>query len=65
MTPEQALGLTSGDRVMYEGNPADGGTVKHNNGEVVVIRWDEFNEDSLARVDDMASVERLPVAVQA
>jgi hypothetical protein len=41
MTPEQSKNLKAGDRVCFNGDPADVGTVKATGLRYVTIRWDD------------------------
>lgn len=52
MTKKQLLKLDPGDRVNYtDHDPPDNtnGTVKSNNGEMVVVRWDDGCERPVAK----------------
>jgi small-conductance mechanosensitive channel len=56
MTPNQSRKLKVGDRVSFNGDQTDCGTVKTTNSRYVTIAWDDKHE-SLTGHDDMKRVE--------
>ena len=59
MTGEQSRTLSIGDRVCWQNNQADQGTVIETNWAGVTIRWDNRSEQTILH-NDMARVERVP-----
>jgi hypothetical protein len=56
MTDEQSRALKVGDRVCFNGEQADSGTVKATNGKYVTIKWQDGHE-SFTGHGDMTRVE--------
>ena len=59
MTGEQSRFLDIGDRVCWQNDPADQGTVIEKNWAGVTIKWDNRSEQTILH-NDMAQVERVP-----
>jgi hypothetical protein len=62
MTPEQSKNLKAGDSVCFNGDPADGGTVKATGLRYVTIRWDDSHlsftgHTSMQRVEFAAPIK--------
>jgi hypothetical protein len=51
MTAEESRKLKPGNRVSFNGDPADCGTVKATNGKYVTIKWDDRHESFTAHGD--------------
>jgi hypothetical protein len=60
MTGEQSRQLDVGDRVCWQNNRADQGTVTEKNWAGVTIKWDNRSEQTILH-NDMAQVEQVPV----
>ncbi len=60
MTPEQSKKLKVGNRVCFNDNPADGGTVTATNARYVTIKWDDGHQ-SFSGHKEMKRVELLAV----
>jgi hypothetical protein len=56
MTPEQSKNLKAGDRVRFDGDPADLGTVIATETRYVTIKWDDSHR-SLTGHKNMQRVE--------
>jgi len=59
MTGDQSRFLTVGDRVCWQNDQADQGTVTEKNWAGVTIKWDNRSEQAILH-NDMAYVERVP-----
>ena len=59
MTGEQSRTLSVGDRVCWQNDQADQGTVTEKNWAGVTIKWDNRGEQAILH-NDMAQVERVP-----
>jgi hypothetical protein len=59
MTGAQSRTLNVGDRVSWQNDQADQGTVIENNWAGVTVKWDNRGEQSILH-NDMAQVERVP-----
>jgi hypothetical protein len=59
MTGEQSRFLDIGDRVCWQNDPADQGTITEKNWAGVAIKWDNRNVQAIHH-NDMARVERVP-----
>ncbi len=59
MTGAQSRTLNVGDRVSWQNDQADQGTVTENNWAGVTVKWDNRGEQSIQH-NDMAQVERVP-----
>ena len=62
MTGDQSRLLKPFDRVWWQNDPADQGTVIEKNWSGVTIKWDSRGEQAILH-NDMARVERVPVKV--
>jgi hypothetical protein len=60
MTGDQSRLLNVGDRVCWNGDRNDQGTVTEKNWAGVTVRWDNRGEQSILH-NDMAQVDRVPV----
>jgi hypothetical protein len=60
MTGAQSRTLTVGDRVSWQNDQADQGTVTENNWAGVTVKWDNRGEQSILH-NDMVQVDRVPV----
>jgi hypothetical protein len=58
MTPEQSKNLKAGDRVCFNGDPADFGTVTAIEARYVTIKWNDRHE-SFSAHKDMQRVEHV------
>ena len=59
MTGDQSRALKVGDRVRWQNDQADQGTVTEKNWSGVTIKWDNRSEQAILH-NDMAHVERVP-----
>jgi hypothetical protein len=59
MTGDQSRTLSVGDRVCWQNDQADQGTVTEKNWASVTIKWDNRGEQAILH-NDMAQVERVP-----
>jgi hypothetical protein len=59
MTGEQSRFLDIGDRVCWQNDPADQGTVIEKNWSGVTIKWGSRGKQQILH-NDMAQVERVP-----
>jgi hypothetical protein len=59
MTGDQSRNLSIGDRVSWQNDQADQGTVTETNWAGVTVKWDNRGEQSILH-NDMAQVERVP-----
>jgi hypothetical protein len=59
MTGDQSRKLSVADRVCWQNNQADQGTVIETNWAGVTIRWDNRSDQTILH-NDMARVERAP-----
>jgi hypothetical protein len=59
MTGDQSRTLNVGDRVSWQNDQADQGTVTEKNWAGVTIKWDNRGEQTILH-NDMAQVERVP-----
>jgi hypothetical protein len=59
MTGEQSRALKVGDRVCWQNDHADGGTVTDKSWAGVTIKWDNRSEQNILH-NDMGQVERMP-----
>jgi hypothetical protein len=59
MTGDQSRLLKIGDRVCWQNNQADQGTVTEKNWAGVTVKWDNRGEQAILH-NDMAQVERVP-----
>jgi hypothetical protein len=62
MTGEQSRRLAVGDRVCWQGDQSDRGTVAEKNWAGVTIKWDNRSEQTILH-NDMGPVERVPTNV--
>ena len=62
MTGDQSRFLTVGDRVCWQNDQADQGTVTEKNWAGVTIKWDNRSEQAILH-NDMAQVERMPATL--
>jgi hypothetical protein len=62
MTGDQSRLLKPFDRVCWQNDPADQGTVIEKNWSGVTIKWDNRSVQAIPH-NDMAQVERVPVKV--
>ena len=62
MTGEQSRFLNVGDRVRWQNDQSDLGTVTEKNWAGVTIKWDNRAEQAILH-NDMAQVERVPMKV--
>jgi hypothetical protein len=60
MTGEQSRALKVGDRIRWQKDQADQGTVTETNWAGVTVKWDNRNEQAILH-NDMGSLERVPV----
>jgi hypothetical protein len=63
MTGDQSRALKVGDRVCWNADQNDRGTVTEKNWAGVTIKWDNRSEQTILH-NDMAQVERVPVKAQ-
>jgi hypothetical protein len=59
MTGEQSRHLSVGDRVCWQNDRADKGTVTEKNWAGATIKWENRSEQTILH-NDMGQVERLP-----
>jgi hypothetical protein len=59
MTGDQSRTLNIGDRVSWQNDQADQGTVTETNWAGVTVKWDNRGEQSILH-NDMTQVERVP-----
>jgi hypothetical protein len=59
VTGDQSRTLSVGDRVCWQNDQADQGTVTEKNWAGVTIKWDNRGERAILH-NDMAQVERMP-----
>jgi hypothetical protein len=62
MTGDQSRLLTVGDRVCWNADQNDQGTVTEKNWAGVTIKWDNRSEQAILH-NDMAQVERVPTKI--
>jgi hypothetical protein len=62
MTGDQSRGLKVGDRVCWQNDGRDQGTVTETNWAGVTIKWDNRGEQTILR-NDMAKVERVQTKI--
>jgi hypothetical protein len=62
MTDDQSRLLKPFDRVCWQNDPADQGTVIEKNWSGVTIKWDSRGKQAILH-NDMVRVERVPVKV--
>ena len=62
MTGGQSRGLTVGDRVCWNADKNDQGTVTEKNWAGVTIKWDNRSDQAILH-NDMAQVERVPTKI--
>jgi hypothetical protein len=62
MTGDQSRLLNVGDRVCWNADRNDQGTVTEKNWAGVTVKWDNRSEQSILH-NDMAQVERVPAKV--
>jgi hypothetical protein len=62
MTGDQSRLLTVGDRVCWNADILDQGTVIEKNWAGVTIQWDNRSEQAILH-NDMAQVERVPMKI--
>jgi hypothetical protein len=60
MTGDESRKLKIGDRVCWQGDKADQGTVIETNWSGVTVKWDNRSRQTILH-NDMAQVERVPV----
>jgi hypothetical protein len=60
MTGEQSRRLKVGDKVRWQNDQADQGTVTETNWAGVTVKWDNRGEQAILH-KDMTQVERVPV----
>jgi hypothetical protein len=60
MIGDQSRLLKVGDRVCWQNDPADQGTVIEKNWSGVTIKWDSRGKQQILH-NDMARVERVPI----
>jgi hypothetical protein len=59
VTGEQSKHLKVGDRVCWQKDHADSGTIKEKSWAGVIIKWDNRSEQAILN-NDMGPVERAP-----
>jgi hypothetical protein len=59
MTGEQSRALKVGDRICWQNDRADQGTVTETNWAGLTVKWDNRSEQTIQH-NDMAQVERIP-----
>jgi hypothetical protein len=59
MTGEQSRALKVGDRICWQNDRADQGTVTETNWAGLTVKWDNRSEQTIQH-NDMAQVERVP-----
>jgi hypothetical protein len=59
MTGEQSRGLKVGDRICWQKDQADRGTVTETNWAGLTIRWDSRGKQAVLH-NDMGQVDRVP-----
>jgi len=62
MTGDQSRYLSVGDRVCWNADKNDQGTVTEKNWAGVTVKWDNRSKQSILH-NDMAQVERVPVKI--
>jgi hypothetical protein len=62
MTGDQSRALSVGDRVCWNTDKSDQGTVTEKNWAGVTVKWDNRGEQAILH-NDMAQVERVPAKV--
>jgi hypothetical protein len=62
MTGEQSRTLSVGERVCWQNNRADQGTIAEKNWAGVTIKWDNRSKQAIQH-NDMTQVERVPSKV--
>jgi hypothetical protein len=62
MTGDQSRLLRVGDRVCWNADKNDQGTVTEKNWAGVTVKWDNRSKQSILH-NDMAQVERVPVKI--
>jgi hypothetical protein len=60
MTGEQSRLLKVGDRICWQKDQADLGTVTETNWSGIIVKWDNRTEQTIQH-NDMAQIERVPV----
>jgi hypothetical protein len=60
MTGNQSRALNVGDRVCWQDDQADQGTVVEKNWAGVTIKWDNREEQSILHNDMMAQIDWVP-----
>ena len=60
MTGDQSRLLKVGDRICWQKDQADQGTVTETNWSGVIVKWDNRTEQTIQH-NDMAQIERVPV----
>jgi hypothetical protein len=48
MTPDQSKKLKPGNRVLFNHNPDDAGTIKESNSKYLTIKWDDGHQSFTA-----------------
>ena len=59
MTAAESKKLKKGDRVCWQGDPADSGTIRGTSWDAVTIAWDNGHVATVHH-GDMREIERLP-----
>jgi hypothetical protein len=62
MTGDQSRSLKVGDRVCWQNDQADQGTITEKNWAGVTIEWDSRGKQAILH-NDMAHVERVPTKI--
>jgi hypothetical protein len=60
MTGEQSRLLQAGDRISWQNDRADQGTVTETNWAGLTVRWDNRSQQDIQH-NDMAQIERVPM----
>jgi hypothetical protein len=60
MTGDQSRTLSVGDRVCWQKDQSDQGTITEKNWAGVTIKWDKRGEQAILH-NDMAYIERVPL----
>jgi hypothetical protein len=59
MTGEQSRHLRAGDRICWQNNQADKGSVTETNWAGLTVKWDNRSEQAILH-NDMGQIERVP-----
>jgi len=61
MTGEQSRLLKVGNRICWQSDQADQGTVSETNWAGLIVKWDNRSEQTIQH-NDMAQIERVPAS---